>query len=151
MKGISPMIAIVLLIAFTVALGGVLSVWLTGLTTTQTQQVTNQSSSQVKCSPSLSVDSVLTKTQAGWTNVSITYSNPSQQSISNIAVLIPVNLAGANTTVYSPASQIITAGGVGTAYANITATPTFIRVSGLCSGLPVSATCDNSMVCWTTS
>jgi len=40
MKGISPMIATVLLLAFTIAVGGIISVWLTGMTRTQTAGVT---------------------------------------------------------------------------------------------------------------
>ena len=40
MKGISPMVATVLLLAFTVAVGGIISVWMTGLTRTQTAGVT---------------------------------------------------------------------------------------------------------------
>jgi len=40
MKGISPMVATVLLLAFTVAVGGIISVWLTGMTRTQTAGVT---------------------------------------------------------------------------------------------------------------
>ncbi|MEM5854631.1 MAG: archaellin/type IV pilin N-terminal domain-containing protein, partial [Candidatus Aenigmatarchaeota archaeon] len=35
-KAISPMIATILLVAFTVAVGGIISVWLTGFTRTQT-------------------------------------------------------------------------------------------------------------------
>jgi len=40
MKGISAMVATVLLLAFTVAVGGIVSVWLTGMTRTQTAGVT---------------------------------------------------------------------------------------------------------------
>jgi len=40
MKGISPMVATVLLLAFTIAVGGIISVWLTGMTRTQTAGVT---------------------------------------------------------------------------------------------------------------
>ncbi|MEM5879443.1 MAG: archaellin/type IV pilin N-terminal domain-containing protein [Candidatus Aenigmatarchaeota archaeon] len=35
-KAVSPMIATILLIAFTVAVGGIISIWLTGFTRTQT-------------------------------------------------------------------------------------------------------------------
>jgi flagellin-like protein len=50
MKGISPLIATVLLIAFTVAVGGIISVWLTGFTRTQTQAVGSQASISITCS-----------------------------------------------------------------------------------------------------
>ena len=53
MKGISPLIAIVLLIGFTVAVGGILSVWLTSLTTTTTNIVGTAGEKQIKCSGSV--------------------------------------------------------------------------------------------------
>jgi flagellin-like protein len=49
-KGISPMIATVLLIAFTVAVAGIVSVWITGFTMTSTSQVTEQSNIELYCS-----------------------------------------------------------------------------------------------------
>lgn len=50
MKAVSPLIATVLLIAFTVAVGGLISIWLTGFTQTQTQSVGSQASTQITCS-----------------------------------------------------------------------------------------------------
>lgn len=50
MKGISPLIATVLLIAFTVAVGGILSVWLTTFSRTSTDIIGSQSSTQLTCS-----------------------------------------------------------------------------------------------------
>jgi len=52
-KGISPMIAIVLLIAFTVAVGGILSIWLTTLTSTQTTTTGSAAEKQVLCARSV--------------------------------------------------------------------------------------------------
>jgi len=49
MKGISPLIATVLLIAFTIAVGGLISIWLTGFTQTTTQSVGSQASNQITC------------------------------------------------------------------------------------------------------
>lgn len=49
-KGISPLIATVLLIAFTVAIGGLISVWLTSFTRTQTSAVGSQASTSITCS-----------------------------------------------------------------------------------------------------
>ncbi|MBS3055183.1 MAG: hypothetical protein J4452_01690 [Candidatus Aenigmarchaeota archaeon] len=144
MKGISPMIAIVLLIAFTVAIGGIMSVWLTGLTNTQTQQVSNQSAAQAKCTPALVIELVKAPSVvAGALN--ITFSNPSQQTINAISALIPNNM----TTITLSATSLLP-GDVGTARVNVSSLPTFVRVLGTCSGLPVSATCENSMSCWQT-
>jgi flagellin-like protein len=52
MKAISPMIAVVLLIAFTVSVGGILSVWLSTLSTTQTTIVSSGTEKQVRCGAS---------------------------------------------------------------------------------------------------
>lgn len=50
MKGIDPLVATVLLIAFTVAVGGIISIWLTGFTQTQTAAVGSQASTSITCS-----------------------------------------------------------------------------------------------------
>ena len=50
MKGLSPLVATVLLIAFTIAVAGIVSIWLTGFTTNQTQDVTAKANIEVTCS-----------------------------------------------------------------------------------------------------
>jgi flagellin-like protein len=50
MKGISPLVATVLLIAFTVAVAGMLSTWLTGFTSSTSKQVSDSSSTTLSCS-----------------------------------------------------------------------------------------------------
>lgn len=50
MKGISTMIAAVLLIAFAVAVGGILSIWLPGLIRTSAAGTETQTEATVKCS-----------------------------------------------------------------------------------------------------
>jgi len=49
MKGISPLVATVLLIAFTVAVAGLLSNWLTGFASQSAQQVSSSSSVTLSC------------------------------------------------------------------------------------------------------
>ncbi len=49
MKGVSPLIAAILLIAFTVAVGGIISTWITTLTTTTTGITQAAGEKQVKC------------------------------------------------------------------------------------------------------
>ena len=49
LKAISPMIAVILLIAFTVAIGGILSVWLTSVTQTQTSTAGSYATKVSKC------------------------------------------------------------------------------------------------------
>ena len=49
MKGISPLVATVLLIGFTVAIAGIISVWISGTTRTQTEIIGDQASLQASC------------------------------------------------------------------------------------------------------
>lgn len=49
MKGISPFIAVILLIGFTVAVAGIVNVWLAGYTRSTSDIVTNQSTSEITC------------------------------------------------------------------------------------------------------
>ncbi len=57
-KAVSPMIAVVLLIAFTVAVGGILSLWLSGLSGTTTATAGSATEKQVLCAGSLQVTEV---------------------------------------------------------------------------------------------
>jgi len=71
MKGISPMIATVLLLAFTIAVGGIISVWLTGMTRTQTAGVTTSA----QCA-STRLDVTAAITSAGSSSTAqVTYTN----------------------------------------------------------------------------
>jgi flagellin-like protein len=74
-KGISPMIAIVLLIAFTVAVGGILSVWLTTLTSTQTTTTGSAAEKQILCARSVLKISEVTSTlgSSDYSNVTVIY------------------------------------------------------------------------------
>ena len=49
-KGLSPLIATVLLIAFTFAVAGLVSLWITGFTKTSTNTVTENALSELVCS-----------------------------------------------------------------------------------------------------
>ena len=76
MKAISPMIAVVLLIAFTVAVGGILSAWMSSLAISQTTTVSSGTEKQVKCSSSLiSIVEVRypSGTGRGFVNVTVRY------------------------------------------------------------------------------
>ncbi len=70
------MIAVVLLIGFTVAVGGILSVWLSTLTTSQTTTVSSGTDKQVRCAASsLSIVEVRfpSGTANGFVNVTVRY------------------------------------------------------------------------------
>jgi len=72
MKGISPMVATVLLLAFTVAVGGIISVWMTGLTRTQTAGVTTAAqcaSTRLDITASIASASTSSAVQVTYTNL----------------------------------------------------------------------------------
>jgi len=50
LKGISPLVATVLLIAFVVAVAGIIATWINGFARTQTQLVSDQSTLSITCS-----------------------------------------------------------------------------------------------------
>lgn len=50
MKGLSPLVATVLLIAFTVGVGGLISVWISGFTQTSSKIVSKEGETQILCS-----------------------------------------------------------------------------------------------------
>lgn len=50
MKGLSPLVATVLLIAFTVGVGGLISVWISGFTQTSSKIVSKEGETQIICS-----------------------------------------------------------------------------------------------------
>lgn len=50
MKGLSPLVATVLLIAFTVGVGGIISVWISGFTQTSSGIVSKEGENQIICS-----------------------------------------------------------------------------------------------------
>jgi flagellin-like protein len=53
MKGVSPLIATVLLIAFTLSIAGLLGGWLSGLTKTQTETLEKSSQETMNCTGSM--------------------------------------------------------------------------------------------------
>jgi FlaG/FlaF family flagellin (archaellin) len=68
------MIATILLIAFTVAIGGIISVWMSGLATTQTTTVSSTTEKQIKCAAStLAVKEVKYLAGTNLVNVTVTY------------------------------------------------------------------------------
>jgi flagellin-like protein len=112
-KGISPMIATVLLIAFTVAVGGIISMWLTTMASTQTTATGTAAEKQVLCARSvLSIDEVtshLNTTAGGDTfNVTVTYMSGSEDlyyfnislidNLRNSFTATPVNVTNFNKT-----------------------------------------------------
>jgi len=158
MKGVSPLIATVLLIAFTVAIGGLISVWLTGFTRTQTESVGSQASTSITCSNGgLSLFSVsycnpyltgkITNTgtvSLGNISLTITFSNASTTQKRYLQLLgYTVNLTSAccgNVSLYP--SELISFNGTigGSNYDTI-------RVVSNCSGVVASVDSGSVILC----
>lgn len=74
MKGISPLIASVILIGFTVAVAGIIGVWLTSLSKTQTSIVEDFGERQAKCAGSaLLIKEARYNMSSTHVNVTLTY------------------------------------------------------------------------------
>ncbi len=78
-KGLSPLIASVLLVAFTMAVAAIIVVWITGFTQQQTTVVGQRGENQIKCSSSiLTVDKDEVNVLGSALNVTVTYSGGSE-------------------------------------------------------------------------
>ena len=169
MKAISPMIAVVLLIAFTVAVGGILSVWFSTLTTTQTTIVGSATQNQIVCA---SVDLAIREVRLNITNpnpgsiISGKYVNITMKYDSGTAILTP-NVTGEvifrgerNTTTVtkdlSPGeSYVISVNVSRTTFTNstvnggITGVPEVVRIRTWCQNTSVSiiAECKSGQPC----
>jgi len=152
MKGISPMLATVLLIAFTIAVGGIISVFFTNLTRTQTGETEAGSTAVVECS-NVRVD-ILAVSGAG-TNGTMVLTNPSKNKI-YITGVVDNTANSTNLALVVPATSItLEAGNTETMYnVGITGTATKITVVGLCensvqtSNFSVTGVCMKGATCW---
>jgi len=133
MKGISPLISAVLLIAFTVAVGGIVSIFMTGFTKTTTGAVSSGGQALITCgSSSPTVDQVRGNGTSGVMNY--TYTNPGSIALQNMVIY--TTLSNASTISSSPSSA--TLGAMASASISVTlsgtgnATPTEVRVVGVC-------------------
>jgi len=143
-KAISPMIAVVLLIAFTIAVGGILSLWLTGFATTTTQSVETASTNQTKCAGTyidvISVDdNAILITNRGAESISsiVCYAgNGSSWGMGSLSAG-QMNQTGWNTSSGS---------GVGESYE--TGFGTVITCTGNCLNIGVTGECKSGQGCW---
>ncbi|MCD6371093.1 MAG: hypothetical protein J7L39_00050 [Candidatus Aenigmarchaeota archaeon] len=156
MKGISPLIAAVLLIAFTVAVGGIISLWLTTFSRTTTTSVQTGTEKQIKCaSTTLEINSVALSSN----KIVITNLGPQEVNLTSIILsdgfTTRVNYAdrklspGAsisletNSTNYVEIPFNLTGSG---AHTNLK----YVVVKGLClEEVPVEAKCTSGETCWT--
>ncbi len=79
-KGISPLIASVLLVAFTMAVAAIIVTWITGFTQQQTTNIGTRGERQVLCSYSvLSVDRDDVNVVGAFLNATVTYSGGTEK------------------------------------------------------------------------
>jgi len=147
MKAISPMIAVVLLIAFTVAVGGILSTWLSTLATTQTSTVSSGTEKQVRCAASsISILEVRYPSGSGNGNVNITVRYDSGvESLANITAETTargeIDQATSPAVVSPGESRVITIGS-----ANFP--PEFVSAKGICrTSVAITAECKSGETC----
>jgi flagellin-like protein len=133
-KGISPMIAVVLLIAFTVAVGGIVSLWLTSFTSTTQQSVGSASTNQTKCA-STYID-IISVTADG-----VIITARGSQNISN-----PVCYWGNGTLIDYFGSSL--SPGSSNSSSKARGDQTSVVCSGSCLNIGVTGECNSEQSCW---
>lgn len=152
-KAVSPMIATILLIAFTVAVGGIISVWLTGYTRTTGAAVTGATEDQIKCSGTY--PNILLVT-----NKAIIVSNPGVESISNLRCFAgngsALSLGSAGSFVLSSltpgsSASFYWSNSTGSKETYDTGFGTRVICSGVCRSIGVQGECSSAQSCWRVS
>lgn len=150
MKGISQMIATVLLIAFTIAIGGIISIFMNRLTTTTTGATEKSSTGIIECS-GIYIDILSVNGTSGVNNASLVVTNPSSNKIyitgivDNLAIssVVPTSVKILNASTTATVTPV-----------NITSTATKITIVGLCenlaatSNVSVTGSCSKGANCW---
>lgn len=136
------MIAVVLLIAFTIGVGGLISIFVTGLTTTSTKITSNQSEALSLCAGAfISINSV--------TNTSVLYSNPNRQTITTVILVFDNGLTQVGDTSMIPGESSVTSVSTGMTSGNHTTQNTSLTLRGLCQTLvTVEGRCTTAHACW---
>ena len=129
------MIAVVLLIAFTVAVGGIVSIWLTGFTSITQESVEASSTNQTKCAGTyIDIISV--------TNDSVMITNRGSQNIDN-----PVCYSSDGTNITALSNPTL-----GPGQSNTTSWERFNNTSVICTGsclnTGISGECKSTQNCW---
>jgi len=132
-KAISPMIATILLIAFTVAVGGIISIWMTSYTRTTGAQVSAVTNDTLACTGSYPNVILVTST-------AVIITNPGSESLTGVKC-------------YATGGENIT---IGTIATGATSSATWTRgtnssviCTGQCKTIGVSGQCMSGQSCWT--
>jgi len=148
MKAISPMVATVLLIAFTVAVGGIISVWLTGFARTTSAGTELRSEALTRCTASgFEVISVKTSTSYAYIT-----------QYSSDVKIYPISVVfsdGTTVTSFGPGTDyVVTAGEISpiNLTGNFPSTATSLRVKAYCEygviNTSLEAGCKKGDKCW---
>lgn len=149
------MIAVVLLVAFTIAVGGIISVWLTGYTRTTTETVGGTTEKQIKCASSiLRIKDVVNSTTAN-TTILIYYESGTEklktlgcEAIGNATVATSTTLSPSEPSAGFSAGDSITCNINATSAAGIDVLDR-VRTKATCQDeIPVSADCKPDQACW---
>ena len=146
MKGISPLIAAVLLIAFTVAVGGIIATWLTSFSKTTTAGVESSTKGASKCS-GVYIE-VKAYDNAIGTDKIVLY-NPSGETITDIKLYTD----GTNRTSLLSSTTLNPSGIISASSTDLLNGVSTITATGLCeNNVVVSGKCESSdSSCWTSS
>jgi len=110
-KGISPLIATILLIAFVIAVGGILSGWMISFTKERTEEARTKGETDIKCSYSS-----LYISDANWnssqTKLSLTAENTGSEDLTDFRMIVVYNNNSAFTLLATPASTALNPGDV---------------------------------------
>jgi flagellin-like protein len=135
-KAISPMIATILLIAFTVAVGGIISVWLTTYTRTAQTAVSGATEAQIKCAG-------ITPNIYRVTQTAVFLMNSGSQELTNITCLTQDGKLIGTVERMPP-------GNMTSLSFNATGN-TSVVCSGVCLGVGVASQCSQGDSCWVVS
>lgn len=146
MKGISALVATVLLLAFTIAVAGIVSIFFTSFAKTNSAAVNSQGQGLITCIDSTPTVSLVKYSLSGVGIMNVTYSNSGNDNL--LSITIYTRMSNGNTYVNSSGSlpplsanstQLFNINGLGT--------PLEVRVVGLCSSSPVSGSCLTGQSC----
>lgn len=155
MKAISPMIAVVLLIAFTVAIGGLVSVWFSNLTSSQTATVQSSAESLANCAAStLTVSEVRWGTTGTSRLVNVTVHSGGEENLKNVSITV-VGLGGAISSpkFFNATGDDMTPGQFYATSMNVTSNvsglpPELVSVTGVCkNSYSVRGECKSGDAC----
>ncbi len=151
-RGLSALVTTVLLIGFSIAIGGIILVWFSNLTNTQTQTVGTSGEKLTDCAASaVTINSVkynATSPSGTWALVNVTISLAAgTQNVANFTAYVSAKGLTNSTT----DTSTIVPGQTITLRVNVTSDsipPELVRVAGLCkSAVPIIAECKAGQSC----